>query len=160
MFQDTYIQTDNSSSENIKIVICDIFLHLKKTVMNSLMSLKNIFTIPDKEITNYLSQLLSDKEKKKIIEEAMDNYFANNNIEKKEYIPKIYNLKVLEINNESDEIKKKEKEKKKNINLKFLNKLKLLGNKNESKISKGEAKISIFEDGLEEMPFIKDEVAL
>ena len=160
MFQDTYIQTDNSSSENIKIVICDIFLQLKKTVMNSLMSLKNIFTIPDKEITNYLSELLSDKEKKKIIEEAMDNFFANNNIEKKEYIPKMYDLKVLEINNESNENKKKEKEKKKNINLKFLNKLKLLGNKNESKISKGEAKISIFEDGLEEMPFIKDEVAL
>ena len=160
IFQDTYIQTDNSSSENIKIVICDIFLQLKKTVMNSLMSLKNIFTIPDKEITNYLSELLSDKEKKKIIEEAMDNFFANNNIEKKEYIPKMYDLKVLEINNESDENKKKEKEKKKNINLKFLNKLKLLGNKNESKISKGEAKISIFEDGLEEMPFIKDEVAL
>ena len=160
MFQDTYIQADISSSENIKNAICDIFLQLKKIVMNSLMSLKNIFTIPDKEITNYLSELISDKEKKKNIEEAMDNYFSKNNIEKKEYIPIKYDLKVLKINNEPDENKKKKSEKKNYINLKFLNKLNFLGNKNESKISKGEKKISIFEDGLEEMPFINDEVAL
>ena len=160
LFQDTYIQTDNISSENIKNSICDIFLQLKNMVMNFLMSLKNLFTIPDKEITNYLSELFSDKEKKKIIEEALNNYFSKNNIEKKEYIPIKYDLKVLALNKNNEESKKKKNEKKNYINLKFLNKLHFLGNKNDSKISKGEDKILIFEDGLEEMPFINDETAL
>ena len=112
LFQDTYIQTDNISSENIKNSICDIFLQLKNMVMNFLMSLKNLFTIPDKEINNYLSELFSDKEKKKIIEEALNNYFSKNNIEKKENIPIKYDLKVLALNKDNEENKKKKNEKK------------------------------------------------
>ena len=154
LFQDTYIQSENTSSENIKRIISDISIQLKQSIMNVLMSLKNNFKIPEKEIDNYLAELISEKGKQKI-EEAMTIYFDSNPIEKKLYNPIKYNIQVLKINN-GDENKKKNNNKNsdKNILIKFL------GNKNKSSLPKGENKISIFEDGLDQMTFINDEIAL
>ena len=151
IFQDNYIQLENSSSENIKGIIIDISLQLKQSIMNLLMPLKNIFKIPDKEIDNCLPDLISTDGKKNI-NTAMNDYFEKNIIPKKEYVIKKYDLQVLKTDLIEDN-----RNKNINKNNKFF-KINFVGKKND--LSKGETKVSMFEDGLEEMPFINDEFAL
>ena len=152
LIQDKYIQIENNSSENIKKLISDISLKLKQSIMNILISLKNNFKIPGNEIDNYLTDLISEKEKQKI-EEVMDDYYENNPTEKIFYKPIKYKMQVLKTNNEK-QIKKKKNHKNKLLKIKFL------GNKSGTSLSKGENKVSIFEDGLEQISFINDEIAL
>ena len=150
IFQDNFIQSESSSSENIKNIILDISLQLKQSIMNILMPIKNNLKIPETEIDNCLPELIT-ADGKKNIEIAMKNYFENNIIQKKVYVPKKYELQVLKT-----EFQEEDKNKNNNNN-KFL-KINFRGNKTD--LTKGEKKVSTFEDGLEEMHFINDEYAL
>ena len=94
IFQDNFIQSESSSSENIKNIILDISLQLKQSIMNILMPIKNNLKIPETEIDNCLPELITTDGKKNI-EIAMKNYFENNIIQKKVYVPKKYELQVL-----------------------------------------------------------------
>ena len=150
IFQDNFIQSESSSSENIKNIILDISLQLKQSIMNILIPIKNNLKIPETEIDSRLPELISTDGKKNI-EIAMKNYFENNIIQKKVYVPKKYELQVLKT-----EFQEEDKSKNNNNNKFF--KINFRGNKTD--LTKGEKKVSIFEDGLEEMHFINDEYAL
>lgn len=150
IFQDNFIQSESSSSENIKNIILDISLQLKQSIMNILIPIKNNLKIPETEIDSCLPELISTDGKKNI-EIAMKNYFENNIIPKKVYVPKKYELQVLKT-----EFQEEDKSKNNNNNKFF--KINFRGNK--ADLTKGEKKVSIFEDGLEEMHFINDEYAL
>ena len=150
IFQDNFIQSESSSSENIKNIILDISLQLKQSIMNILIPIKNNLKIPETEIDSRLPELIS-ADGKKNIETAMKNYFENNIIQKKVYVPKKYELQVLKT-----EFQEEDKNKNNNNNKFF--KINFRGNKTD--LTKGEKKVSIFEDGLEEMHFINDEYAL
>ena len=150
IFQDNFIQSESSSSENIKNIILDISLQLKQSIMNILIPIKNNLKIPETEIDNCLPELITTDGKKNI-EIAMKNYFENNIIQKKVYVPKKYELQVLKT-----EFQEEDKNKNNNNNKFF--KINFRGNKTD--LTKGEKKVSIFEDGLEEMHFINDEYAL
>ena len=150
IFQDNFIQSESSSSENIKNIILDISLQLKQSIMNILIPIKNNLKIPETEIDSRLPELIS-ADGKKNIETAMKNYFENNIIQKKVYVPKKYELQVLKTEFQEEDNNKN------NNNNKFF-KINFRGNKTD--LTKGEKKVSIFEDGLEEMHFINDEYAL
>ena len=152
IYQDTYIQLENSSSKNIKKIVCDLSEKLKSFITNILIPLKNSFKIPIKEIDSYLSEIVSIKENK--IEEIMNNFFKENNIEKNLYIPIKYNLEILKNEKYNKNYNKKNSNKNKLLNLQIFK------NKNESALSKVEKKVIYIQDGLEEMPFIIDEITL
>ena len=152
IYQDTYIQLENSSSENIKKIVCDLSEKLKSFITYILIPLKNSFKIPEKEIDSYLSEIVSIKGNK--IGEIMNNFFKENNIEKNLYIPTKYDLDILKNEKYNKDSNKKNSHKNKLLNLH------LFGNKNESALSKVEKKVIYIQDGLEEMPFIIDEIAL
>jgi hypothetical protein len=121
IFQDNFIQSESSSSENIKNIILDISLQLKQSIMNILIPIKNNLKIPETEIDSRLPELIS-ADGKKNIETAMKNYFENNIIQKKVYVPKKYELQVLKT-----EFQEEDKNKNNNNNKFF--KINFRGNK-------------------------------
>jgi hypothetical protein len=134
-----------NSNENIKNVICDISTELKQSIMNILIPLKNTFKIPVNEIDKYLPILISTNGKQ-MIEDSLNNYYKNNKIEKKLYIPVKYNLQIF-----------KNKNNKEDNNIINNNK----NNKNESlSLLNKENQILVIEDGYNEMKFMNDEIAL
>ena len=149
IFQDNFISSESSSSESIKDSIIDISLQLKQSIVNILMPIKNNLKIPETEIDIRLPELIS-ADGKKNIEMAMNNYFENNVIQKVVYAPIKYELQVLKTEGQKGDNNKKNKNT-------FL-KISFWGNK--ADLSKGEKKVSTYEDGLEKMHFINDESAL
>ena len=154
--QENYIQTEISSSENIKNIILDLSKKCKISLLNILVSFKNNLKNPIEKIDRFLSDL-NEIDEKQIIEKAIKNHFENNTIKKIELIPKKYDLKIIKkdkYNKEDIKVSNKKKL------LSKIQKLNIFKKKGEHSLYKNEDKISVIEDGLEVMNFIDDEFAL
>ena len=144
--QESYFQSEKNLSENVKKVIKVISEKLISSINSILLLIKNNFLTQEKRIENYLNEV---KGKSKI-ENNINDFFKQNNQEKKSYNLIKYNLQVLKEGKDNNDSKKKFSGK---------NLLNLFGNKIESDISKKD-KIIYINDDLEEMPFIDDEISL
>jgi hypothetical protein len=97
--EDNFINVSKFSCENVKKVTNEVFGKFKHLVLDFLVSLKNIYTFPQKEIDSSLPPLISlDKsfEMNKTIEKDI-NFYSNDKY-KKELVPKKYKLKILQSN--------------------------------------------------------------
>ena len=132
--EDNFINVCKFSCENIKRVTNELFIKFKHLILDFLVSLKNIYTFPQKEIDSSLPPLISlDKSFKmnEAIEKGIDS-FANDKY-KKDLVPKKYKLKILQSND------------KYNINTSSTNKNKI------------DDKLIEIEDGYGKESFFKDE---
>ena len=150
--QEKFIEMEQNSNKNIKSIICDISIKLRQSVINVLIHLKNNYKIPHSEIDNFLPDLISEDGNKKI-EETFNKILDNNVIEKITISQSNYNLEVLKDDNAKPEVKKNITKSNSKSFFSFL------GNKEVSVLTKQGKNIRILEDGLNEIPFIDDEIA-
>lgn len=137
--EDKLVNISKFSCENIKKVTNEVFTKFKHLILDFLISLKNIYTFPQKEIDLSLPPLISlDKSFKmnETIEKGI--YSFSNDKYKKDFIPRKYKLQLLQndINN---------------------NKNNIINSKNNNVIENIEEKLIEIEDGYGRESFFKDE---
>jgi len=93
--ENTFLENSKFHCENIKKFSNELMEKIKHLVLNFLMSLKNNFQLPEKEITSFLPQLIKlDKNIK--LDKIMEQHFINQKIGTFLFNPKIYNMKIFQ----------------------------------------------------------------
>ena len=93
--ENTFLENSKFHCENIKKFSNELMEKIKHLVLNFLMSLKNNFQLPEKEITSFLPQLIKlDKNIK--LDNIMEQHFINQKIGTFLFNPKIYNMKIFQ----------------------------------------------------------------
>jgi hypothetical protein len=93
--ENTFLENSKFHCENIKKFSNELMEKIKHLVLNFLMSLKNNFQLPEKEITSFLPQLIKlDKNIK--LDKIMEQHFINQKIGTFLFNPEIYNMKIFQ----------------------------------------------------------------
>ena len=104
--ENTFLENSKFHCENIKKFSNELMEKIKHLVLNFLMSLKNNFQLPEKEITSFLPQLIKlDKNIK--LDKIMEQHFINQKIGTFLFNPEIYKMKIFQRskkNKESNDI--------------------------------------------------------
>ena len=93
--ENTFLENSKFHCENIKKFSNELMEKIKHLVLNFLMSLKNNFQLPEKEITSFLPQLIKlDKNIK--LDKIMEQHFINQKIGTFLFNPEIYKMKIFQ----------------------------------------------------------------
>lgn len=93
--ENTFLENSKFHCENIKKFSNELMEKIKHLVLNFLMSLKNNFQLPEKEITSFLPQLIKlDKNIK--LDKIMERHFINQKIGTFLFNPEIYKMKIFQ----------------------------------------------------------------
>ena len=100
--ENTFLENSKFHCENIKKFSNELMEKIKHLVLNFLMSLKNNFQLPEKEITSFLPQLIKlDKNIK--LDKIMEQHFINQKIGTFLFNPEIYKMKIFQRSKKSKE---------------------------------------------------------
>ena len=93
--ENTFLENSKFHCENIKKFSNELMEKIKHLVLNFLMSLKNNFQLPEKEITSFLPKLIKlDKNIK--LDKIMEQHFINQKIGTFLFNPEIYKMKIFQ----------------------------------------------------------------
>jgi hypothetical protein len=93
--ENTFLENSKFHCENIKKFSNELMEKIKHLVLNFLMSLKNNFQLPEKEITSFLPKLIKlDKNIK--FDKIMEQHFINQKIGTFLFNPEIYKMKIFQ----------------------------------------------------------------
>ena len=96
--EDNFVKLSKFHCESVKKISTEIFDQLKHIILDFLVSLKNIFIIPQNEIDSYLKELIKLESSLKI-ENLMEKHYHNDKEYKYLYNPEKYDLRILKKNN-------------------------------------------------------------
>ena len=146
--EDNFVKLSKFHCESVKKISTEIFDQLKHIILDFLVSLKNIFIIPQTEIDSYLKELIKLESSLKI-ENLMEKYYHNDKEYKYLYNPEKYDLRILKknsINNTNNNINNNNNNQNKSLNKTYFNEI--------------EKKVIEIDDGYGKDIYIEDENAL
>ena len=146
--EDNFVKLSKFHCESVKKISTEIFDQLKHIILDFLVSLKNIFIIPQNEIDSYLKELIKLESSLKI-ENLMEKYYHNDKEYKYLYNPEKYDLRILKknsINNTNNNINNNNNNQNKSLNKTYFNEI--------------EKKVIEIDDGYGKDIYIEDENAL
>ena len=93
--ENTFLENSKFHCENIKKFSNELMEKIKHLVLNFLMSLKNNFQLPEKEITSFLPKLIKLDQNIKL-DKIMEQHFINQKIGTFLFNPEIYKMKIFQ----------------------------------------------------------------